>query len=153
MEGGHWRGLVENVAGQERVTPAITELQARAGYGNEFLIYVGRGAPYSSSLASDGYATGLRSMWPASRGCRSTTRGWHAELFWLKRNQRASGRWFTPSQGNHTQHYISNAGTASPSWPYRRATLCVEPENSVRCRSREMERCITNCLAEVLILS
>ncbi len=31
---------------------------------------------------------------------------------WLKSHQRQTGRWFTPSQGWHTQHYIANAGTA-----------------------------------------
>jgi hypothetical protein len=36
----------------------------------------------------------------------------HQALARLRANQRESGRWFTPSQAWHTQHLISNAGTA-----------------------------------------
>ncbi len=111
---GGWSlaSLVENVAGQERVTLAITELQSRAGYGKEFLIYVGRGEPYTSSLASDGYATGFAIYVARQSGVPIDDARLARGVVWLKTNQRDSGRWFTPSQGNHTQHYIANAGTA-----------------------------------------
>ena len=43
----------------------------------------------------------------------SITNDWiRCGVAWLKSHQRESGRWFTPSQGWHTQHRIANAGTA-----------------------------------------
>ena len=111
---GGWSlaSLVENVAGQERVTPALAELQSRAGYGKDFLIYVGRGEPYTSSLVSDGYATGFAIYAARQSSVPIDDARLARGVAWLKTNQRESGRWLTPSQGNHTQHYIANAGTA-----------------------------------------
>lgn len=104
--------LTENPADPERQTDEGRNARVAEGHGREFLVYVGRDKAYKSSLVSDGYATGLilyvlkQAGVPAGDAC--IRRG----VTWLKEHQRASGRWFTPSQGWHTQHYISNAGTA-----------------------------------------
>jgi hypothetical protein len=82
------------------------------GHGQEFLIYVGRDKVYQSSLASDGYATGLVLFVLRQAGVPADDAQMRHGITWLKGHQRESGRWFTPSQGWHTQHYIANAGTA-----------------------------------------
>ena len=78
----------------------------------EFLVYVGRDKVYRSSLASDGYATGLVIYVLRQAGVPAGDARLRRGVAWLKANQRESGRWFTPSQGWHTQHRIANAGTA-----------------------------------------
>ncbi len=111
---GGWSlaALTENPRDPERQTDEGRQARNAEGHGREFLVYVGRDKAYKSSMASDGYATGLtlyvlrQAGMPADDGC--IRRG----VAWLKEHQRASGRWFTSSQGWHTQHYISNAGTA-----------------------------------------
>ncbi len=82
------------------------------GYATKFLSYLGRDGVYKSSLASDGYATGFVIFVASQAGLPASDARLQQGLKWLKSNQRASGRWFTPSQASHTQHLISNAGTA-----------------------------------------
>ena len=77
------------------------------------------------SWSMSGETRSISRLWPAtatrpvSRSTYCGRRGVPADdprirrgVTWLKEHQRASGRWFTPSQSWHTQHYISNAGTA-----------------------------------------
>ncbi|MBI3864037.1 MAG: squalene--hopene cyclase [Planctomycetia bacterium] len=87
-------------------------VKAEAGFGTEFLVYVGRDGVYKSSLASDGYATGFVIFVLRQAGVPAGDPRLRKGIAWLKTHQRVSGRWFTPSQAWHTQHLISNAGTA-----------------------------------------
>jgi squalene-hopene/tetraprenyl-beta-curcumene cyclase len=90
----------------------LRELQAKPGYGREFLTYLGRTGAYTSSLDSDGYATGFVIHIARQTGVPADDPRLIRGINWLKQNQRQSGRWFTPSQGHHTRNYITNAGTA-----------------------------------------
>src|SRR5205807_911467 len=87
-------------------------LRAEPGYGTAFLVIAGRSAAYRTSLASDGYATGFAVYVARQAGVPAADPALRRGVDWLKRHQRASGRWFTPSQAWHTQHRIANAGTA-----------------------------------------
>ncbi|HVC94377.1 MAG TPA: squalene--hopene cyclase [Pirellulales bacterium] len=105
--------LVDNTA-----DPALKDrdlaarVKAEPGYGTEFLAYIGRNGVYRSSLASDGYATGLVLYVLRQAGVPATDARMQNGVKWLKGHQRESGRWFTPSQAWHKQHLIANAGTA-----------------------------------------
>jgi squalene-hopene/tetraprenyl-beta-curcumene cyclase len=90
----------------------VAKAKAEAGYGTEFLTYVGRDTVYKSSLKSDGYATGFVIFVARQAGLSANDVRLQRGIAWLESNQRESGRWFTPSQAWHTQHLISNAGTA-----------------------------------------
>jgi squalene-hopene/tetraprenyl-beta-curcumene cyclase len=112
---GGWSlaSLVDNTsdplfAGSDRAIQAKSE----AGYGTEFLAYVGPDKVYKSSLSSDGYATGFVIFVARQAGMAVADARLRRGIEWLKTNQRESGRWFTPSQAWHTRHLISNAGTA-----------------------------------------
>ncbi len=111
---GGWSlaSFVENpLAPPTASAEAAARLRSEPGYGIDFLVCAGRDAAYKSSLASDGYATGLAVLVARQAGERynyALQRG----IEWLKANQRVSGRWFTPSQSWHTQNLIANAGTA-----------------------------------------
>ena len=52
------------------------------------------------------------SGWTSSTGVPANDARIRRGIAWLKSQQRASGRWFTPSQSWHTQNLIANAGTA-----------------------------------------
>lgn len=75
------------------------------------------------TLSSDGYGTGfalyvlLRASVPVSDP--RIQRG----VAWLKKNQRASGRWFTRSLWKDQKHYLTYAGTA---YAIRALALCGE---------------------------
>jgi squalene-hopene/tetraprenyl-beta-curcumene cyclase len=88
------------------------KIKADAGFGSEFLLYVGRSEIYKTSLASDGYSTGFVIFVLRQAGLPASDVRLQRGIAWLKSNQRESGRWFTPSQSWHKQHLISNAGTA-----------------------------------------
>lgn len=88
------------------------KIRSEAGFGTEFLAYVGRDEIYKSSLASDGYATGFVIFVLRQAGVPARDARLQKGVAWLKKHQRQSGRWFTPSQSWHKQHLISNAGTA-----------------------------------------
>ncbi len=111
---GGWSlaGLVDNRDDPQRQTEAGRKARAEQGHGDEFLVYVGRDKAYRSSLASDGYATGLVVYVLRQAGVPAGHPRARRGVAWLKGHQRESGRWFTPSQGWHTQHRIANAGTA-----------------------------------------
>jgi len=111
---GGWSlaSLVDNQRDSRRQTDAGRSARAAPGHGDEFLVYVGQDNVYKSSLASDGYATGLIVYVLRQTGVPTDDPRVRAGVTWLKTHQRASGRWFTPSQGWHTQHRISNAGSA-----------------------------------------
>jgi len=61
---------------------------------------------------SDGYATGLIIYVLLQAGVSPKDEPIRRSIDWLKTNQRASGRWFTPSVNADRTHYITNAGTA-----------------------------------------
>lgn len=111
---GGWSmaSLTENPSDPGRQTEEGRQTRAEKEHGHEFLVYVGREKVYKSSLASDGYATGFSLYVLRQAGLSTDDPGIRRGVTWLKEHQRASGRWFTPSQSWHTQHYISNAGTA-----------------------------------------
>ena len=111
---GGWSmaNLVDNVKDPSLATDRVAKAMTEEGYASQFLCYVGRDGAYKSSLASDGYATGFVIFVARQAGQPASDSRLQRGLKWLKSNQRASGRWFTPSQAWHTQHLISNAGTA-----------------------------------------
>ena len=112
---GGWAlaSLVDNTNNPAlELEPRTTGARSQAGYGQDFLLYVGPEKVYRSSLASDGYATGLVIYVARQAGVPATDPRLARGVGWLKANQRASGRWFTPSQAWHTKHLISNAGTS-----------------------------------------
>jgi squalene-hopene/tetraprenyl-beta-curcumene cyclase len=111
---GGWSlaSLVDNHYDPGRQTEDGRKARAEKGHGHEFLVYVGRDKVYKSSLASDGYATGLVIYVLRQAGVPADDARIRRGVAWLKSHQRESGRWFTPSQGWHTQHCIANAGTA-----------------------------------------
>ena len=111
---GGWSlaSLTENPSDPDRQTKEGQQARAAAGHGQDFLVYVGREKVYKSSLASDGYATGFSLYVLRQAGLPADDPRIRRGVIWLKEHQRASGRWFTPSQSWHTQHYISNAGSA-----------------------------------------
>lgn len=111
---GGWSlaSLVQNVDAEGRKKPEVQRLELEKNYGDNFLIYTGRfQSAYKTPLASDGYATGFAIYVARQAGAPATDERLKRGITWLKRNQRQSGRWFTQSQGNHTRHLISNAGT------------------------------------------
>ena len=111
---GGWSlaSLVDNREDPLRQTGAGREAREGKGHGSEYLIYVGRDKVYKSSLASDGYATGLAVFVLRQAGVPADDARVRRGVAWLKGHQRASGRWFTPSQAWHGQNLIANAGTA-----------------------------------------
>jgi squalene-hopene/tetraprenyl-beta-curcumene cyclase len=111
---GGWSlaSLTENPSDPERQSDDGRVARELAGHGREFLVYVGREKTYQSSLESDGYATGFSLFILRQAGVSADDPAIRRGVEWIKGHQRASGRWFTPSQSWHTQHYISNAGNA-----------------------------------------
>jgi squalene-hopene/tetraprenyl-beta-curcumene cyclase len=111
---GGWSlaSLVDNRDDPLRQTDAGRQARADKGYGSEFLIFVGADKVYQSSLVSDGYATGFTVFVLRQAGVPAEDARLRCGIAWLKSQQRASGRWFTPSQSWHTQNLIANAGTA-----------------------------------------
>lgn len=111
---GGWSlgSLVENpLSTNPLVAEAAALFRGEPGFGIEFAIYSGREAAYKSSLASDGYATGFAIYVCRQAGMPTADERLQRGIAWLKTHQRASGRWFTPSQSWHSQNKISNAGT------------------------------------------
>jgi squalene-hopene/tetraprenyl-beta-curcumene cyclase len=70
------------------------------------------GKPNDKQGPSDGYATGLVVYVLRQAGVPTTEEPIRRGVQWLKTNQRASGRWFTPSLNGNRNNVISNAGTA-----------------------------------------
>lgn len=111
---GGWSlaNLTENPTEPDRQSAEGKQERAEPGHGSEFLVYAGRDKAYRSSLDSDAYATGFTIYVLRQAGVLADDPKIRRGITWLKEHQRASGRWFTPSQGWHTQNYIANAGTA-----------------------------------------
>jgi squalene-hopene/tetraprenyl-beta-curcumene cyclase len=111
---GGWSlaSLVDDAQSPGAQTEQARKLRGERGYGTAFLVYAGRRQAYKSALASDGYATGFAVYVARQAGVPAQDPRLQRGLAWLKSHQRASGRWFTPSQGNHEKNYVSNAGTA-----------------------------------------
>jgi squalene-hopene/tetraprenyl-beta-curcumene cyclase len=111
---GGWSmaNLVDNANDPSLEPDRVAKAKADEGYATQFLLYIGREGAYKSSLASDGYATGFVIFVARQAGLAANDPRLQRGLTWLKSNQRASGRWFTPSQAWYTRHLISNAGTA-----------------------------------------
>lgn len=111
---GGWpmANLIDNRRDSARQSEAGQAARAKPGHGTEFLVYVGRDNVYQSRLKSDGYATGLMLYVLRQTEVPADDPRIRRGVAWLKTHQRASGRWFTPSQGWHTEHRIANAGTA-----------------------------------------
>jgi squalene-hopene/tetraprenyl-beta-curcumene cyclase len=61
---------------------------------------------------SDGYATGFAVYVLRQAGKPVNDDAVQRGVAWLKKNQRASGRWFTQSLNTNYAHYVSHAGTA-----------------------------------------
>jgi squalene-hopene/tetraprenyl-beta-curcumene cyclase len=110
---GGWSmaSLADNTADPVLPSERVGKARSAAGYGSVFLVYAGRGGEFRSLLTSDGYATGLCVYVARQAGVPAGDPRLRRGIAWLKANQRESGRWFTPSQGPHQQHRISNLGT------------------------------------------
>ena len=61
---------------------------------------------------SDGYGTGFVIYVLRRGGMPASSPEIQRGVEWLKKNQRASGRWFTRSINKDSKHFISHAGTA-----------------------------------------
>jgi squalene-hopene/tetraprenyl-beta-curcumene cyclase len=61
---------------------------------------------------SDGYATGFVAFVLRQAGVPADDAALKQAVEWLQKNQRESGRWFTPSLGGSKAHYITNAGSS-----------------------------------------
>jgi squalene-hopene/tetraprenyl-beta-curcumene cyclase len=72
-----------------------------------------KGVRFADKEPSDGYGTGFVVFVARQAGIAAAGRRLQRGIAWLKANQRASGRWFTPSLNTYTkQHLPSNSGTA-----------------------------------------
>jgi len=75
--------------------------------------WIGHGGAKSNRDApSDGYGTGLVIYVLRQSGVPASDAALQRGVEWLRKHQRASGRWFTPSLNGVKEHYISDAGTA-----------------------------------------
>jgi squalene-hopene/tetraprenyl-beta-curcumene cyclase len=70
------------------------------------------GRPNNLKAPSDGYGTGFVVYILRQSGKPAKDDAVQRGVEWLKKNQRASGRWFTQSLNTDRAHYISHAGTA-----------------------------------------
>jgi squalene-hopene/tetraprenyl-beta-curcumene cyclase len=122
---GGWSlaSLIENPKVKSAPSSTAAALRASPGHGESFLVYAGPDYAYKSSLASDGYATGLAIFVARQCGQPANDARLVRGVAWFKANQRASGRWFTPSQAGHSHNLIANAGTA-----YAVMALTASPE-------------------------
>ena len=111
---GGWSlaSLTENPSDPRSQTEPARAARSEPGHGETFLVYVGREKIYRSSLASDGYATGFALYVLRQAGVPADDPVVRHGVAWLKSQQRASGRWFTPSQSWHTGHRLTSGGTA-----------------------------------------
>jgi squalene-hopene/tetraprenyl-beta-curcumene cyclase len=67
---------------------------------------------FARDLPSDGYGTGFVLFVVRQAGVAADTPQLKRGIAWLKANQRASGRWFTPTASRRTLNVPSNSGTA-----------------------------------------
>ena len=106
LDDGGWAvaALLDRWEDHERQDDAAQSLTTSDGYGTAFAIVVLR-------------AAGIDAKDPRIR------RG----LRWLRENQRASGRWFTPSPTKDSKHYLTHAGTALAGWAFAKCGVVTEP--------------------------
>jgi squalene-hopene/tetraprenyl-beta-curcumene cyclase len=64
------------------------------------------------TASSDGYGTGFVIYVLRRAGLPADDERLQKGITWLKKNQRASGRWFTRSLNKDSKHFITHAGTA-----------------------------------------
>lgn len=105
MSAADRRAAVQAVFGAQRTDggwslPSLGDYKRKDGSAND------RNAP------SDGFATGFALVVLREAGTPASDFRVRRGVAWLKRNQRASGRWFTRSLSNDRFHYITHAGTA-----------------------------------------
>jgi len=71
------------------------------------------GAPNDPGSDSDGYATSLAALVLCQRGYGTRDASIRRAVAWIRRHQRASGRWYTRSlYSDRFQNYLSNMATA-----------------------------------------
>ncbi len=79
---------------------------------------------------SDAYGTGLAIIIARELGTPASDANLRKGISWLKRNQRESGKWFTPSPTKNSRNYFTNYGTSFavlalqscdelPGWPFK----------------------------------
>lgn len=66
---------------------------------------------FARGLSSDGYGTGFVIFTLRQAGVPANAESLQRGIKWLKANQRASGRWFTPTASRRTLNLPSNSGT------------------------------------------
>jgi squalene-hopene/tetraprenyl-beta-curcumene cyclase len=66
---------------------------------------------FAAELPSDGYGTGFVIFTARQAGVPADDARLQRGIAWLKANQRASGRWFTPTASRRKLHLPSNSGT------------------------------------------
>ena len=109
---------VDGIMGDEGRSRIVGELfdsqQSDGGWG---LATLGRNWKRADGSAqdyktSDGYGTGFVIYVLRSAGVPAEDPRIQRGIAWLKRNQRASGRWFTRSMEKDGKHYVTYPGTA-----------------------------------------
>ncbi|MFO0877345.1 MAG: hypothetical protein U0840_08205 [Gemmataceae bacterium] len=70
------------------------------------------GRDNDTNAAANGCSTGLVVYVLRQSGLPADHPAIRKGADWLRRNQRASGRWFTRSLNSDRNHYIANAGSA-----------------------------------------
>jgi len=112
----HIGGLISEA---DRTAAAQTLLQlqhADGGWNLRGLLHDSeewQSGKFAGGQPSDGLGTGFAIFAARNAGVSADDRRIQSGLAWLKRNQRASGRWFTPSLNTYTkQNLPSNSGTA-----------------------------------------
>ncbi len=110
----HVSGIMDRASRDETVEALFASQQPDGGWG---LATLGRnwkradGSPQNFAT-SDGYGTGFVIYVLRAAGVPAQDPRIQKGINWLKGNQRASGRWFTPSMEKDEKHYVSNPGTA-----------------------------------------
>jgi squalene-hopene/tetraprenyl-beta-curcumene cyclase len=110
---------LDGIMTEEQKRSSIDELRALqredGGWSMQSLgkDWVGHdGEKSEAGASSDGYGTGLCVYVLREAGVASTDPTVRRGKAWLAANQRASGRWFTPSINGVEEHYISDTATA-----------------------------------------
>jgi squalene-hopene/tetraprenyl-beta-curcumene cyclase len=70
------------------------------------------GRPNNQNAPSDGYGTGFVIYILRQAGTPAKDKAVQSGIDWLKKNQRESGRWFTPSLNTDRLHYVSHVGSS-----------------------------------------
>jgi squalene-hopene/tetraprenyl-beta-curcumene cyclase len=128
------QGLMEELARRQVLDDVLSKQLADGGWSTPGLLVDWKeyqrkdGKPHTPEVA-DAYGTGLALIFSREMGIPPGDPRLRAAIAWLKRHQRASGKWFTRSPAEDSKHYISNTGTAYavlalqacgelPGWPF-----------------------------------